>query len=544
MNKRGALAALAIAQFVMVLDQSVMNVSITQLVRDFDTTVTTIQAVITLYCLIMAMFMMTGGKIGDLIGRRRAFMIGLIIYGCGSLITSLAPNVVVLALGWSVLEGLGAALVLPAMAALVAGNYAGAARRQAYAVLGGVAGAGIAVGPILGGYATTNLSWRYVFAGEVVLVIAILALLPRVNDAKLEGARPHLDGFGALLSAAALGLFVFGIQMSSSWGLVQPKGSPVSPFGFSLSIYLIGAAILLGYGFVIWQRRRERLGTDPLVHLDLLQVPPLRAGLLSMFNQNLILMGAFFVMPLYLQLVQGLDALQTGIKLLPVSIAMFLASAIGSRLSSRMPVRRIVQVGLAVVTAALIVLLFTLEPVLTDARFAFAMALLGVGMGLVVSQLGNVVQSSVDSSGRGEAGGLQYTGQQLGSSLGVALIGAMVLTSLTGNFVRIIEDDQRISSDLSAQVSTQVGNGVDFVSTNEVEAAATEAGLDEAATAAIVDDYGQAQIKALKGGVLLSIFLALIALLGTRNLPTAVSGGDDRTDGRSDDAGDPALPVL
>ena len=154
----------------MVLDQSVMNVSISQLVEDFDTTVTTIQAVITLYCLVMAMLMLTGGKIGDIIGRRKAFVIGLIIYACGSAMTAAAPTVAVLTLGWSILEGIGAALVLPAMAALIAGNFEGESRKGAYAIIGGVAGAGIAIGPILGGWATTELSWRVVFLGEVVLV--------------------------------------------------------------------------------------------------------------------------------------------------------------------------------------------------------------------------------------------------------------------------------------------------------------------------------------------------------------------------------------
>ena len=168
MKKWGPLAILAAAQFLMVLDQAVMNVSISQLVDDLDTSVTAIQIVITLYSLVMAMFMITGGKIGDLVGRRRAFIIGLIIYGFGSALTAVAPSVQVLALGWSVLEGLGAALVLPALAALIAGNYVDRDRSVAYAVIGGVAGAGIAVGPILGGWATTELSWRVVFVGEVV----------------------------------------------------------------------------------------------------------------------------------------------------------------------------------------------------------------------------------------------------------------------------------------------------------------------------------------------------------------------------------------
>ena len=184
-TKKGwlALVALATTQFVMVLDQSVMNVSISSLVKDFHTTVTTIQAVITLYCLVMAMLMLTGAKIGDIIGRRKAFVIGLIIYACGSALTAVSQSVVALALGWSVLEGIGAALVLPALAALIAGNFEGARRKAAYAIIGGVAGAGIAVGPILGGWATTNVTWRIVFVGEVILVGFILIMTPKVGDA-------------------------------------------------------------------------------------------------------------------------------------------------------------------------------------------------------------------------------------------------------------------------------------------------------------------------------------------------------------------------
>ena len=177
-----ALVALATAQFVMVLDQSVMNVSISALTQDFHTTITTIQAVITLYCLVMAMLIMTGAKIGDIIGRRRAFVVGLIIYACGSTLTALSQTVFALALGWSVLEGIGATLVLPALAALIAGNFDGSRRKVAYAVIGGVAGAGIALGPILGGWATTNVTWRIVFVGEVILVAFILLMTPKVAE--------------------------------------------------------------------------------------------------------------------------------------------------------------------------------------------------------------------------------------------------------------------------------------------------------------------------------------------------------------------------
>src|ERR1700709_404758 len=211
MTKWGVLVVLGAAQFLMVLDQAVMNVAISQLVEDFDTTVTTIQAVIAFYALVMAGLMLTGGKLGDIWGRRRAFTIGLCIYGVGSALPAASWNVPSLMFGWSILEGIGAALVIPALIALVAGNYRGADRAIAYGVLGGVAGAGIAVGPILGGWATTELSWRVVFIGEVVLVAVILLGVRLLRDAPRPGVAPKLDVVGAILSAVGLGLVVLGV---------------------------------------------------------------------------------------------------------------------------------------------------------------------------------------------------------------------------------------------------------------------------------------------------------------------------------------------
>src|SRR5215217_6984263 len=282
------LVVLAAAQFLMVLDQAVMNVSISQLVDDFDTEVTTIQSVITFYALVMAALMIAGGKMGDILGRRRAFGIGHAIYGVGSLLTAVAWSVPVLTLGWSVLEGIGAALVLPALAALTARSFEGRERAFAYGVLGGVSGAGIAVGPILGGWVTTNLSWRVAFAGELLVVLFILATFRRLPD---DRGRPgaQLDGVGAALSACGLAAIVLGVLNASTWGWLEPRNSPVTPLGFSLTPFLIAAGGMLLYAFRAWQRRREAQHREPLIHLRLLKVPPLRAGLVMFMFQNLIL---------------------------------------------------------------------------------------------------------------------------------------------------------------------------------------------------------------------------------------------------------------
>lgn len=534
MSKRLVLLVLAASQFLMVLDAAVMNVSISQLVADFDTTVTTIQGVITLYALVMAALFMTGGKLGDILGRRRAFVIGHVIYGIGSLLTALSWSVASLTLGWSIIEGIGAAIVLPALAALVAGNFEGKERAAAYGALGGVAGAAIAVGPILGGWLTTELTWRLVFAGEVVIATAIVLATPRlVRDAPREGPAPRLDWVGSVLSALGLGLLVFGVLNASRWGWIAPRNSPVEPFGFSLAPFVVAAGGVLLAAFRAWERREEEHERSPLMHFALLGRPVLRSGLVMFLGQNLVLMGVFFAIPLYLQVVQGYDALQTGIRMLPTSVALLVMALVGARLATRISPRTIVRVGFLFLLAAVGFLLGTIEPQVDTADFNIAMAVLGVGMGLVVSQLGNVVQSAVEESDRSEAGGLQYTAQQLGSSLGTALIGAIVITGLATAFTAKVSDDPRISQAVKQQVSVQLEGDLSFVDAASVEKGAQAAGVSPAETDAIVESYSEAQLQALKLGLLACGFIVLASLLATRNLPR-------RRLGEEEPAGEPA----
>ena len=527
MRKWSVLIVLSAAQFLMVLDQSVMNVSISQLVADFDTDVTTIQAVITLYSLVMAALMITGGKLGDIWGRRRAFAIGLVIYGIGSALTAASWSVPSLTLGWSILEGIGAALVLPALVALTAANYSGRARATAYGVLGGVAGAGIAVGPILGGWMTTNLSWRVVFVGEVLLVIAILLATRVLREPESDDRPASLDWVGSVLSALGLGLIVFGVLQASNWGWLEPNNSPVEPFGFSLTPFMIAGGGLLLVAFRAWERRRELGGLAALVQFRLFEIRVLRGGLAMFLAQNLILMGIFFTIPLYLQIVQGFDAFETGVRMLPVSAAMLITAAAGSALAARWSPRTIVRAGLVLLLVAVGMLLATIEPQIDDANFAVAMAVFGVGMGLIVSQLGNVVQSAISDRDRSEAGGLQYTAQQLGSALGTALIGAVLITGLVGAFTKNVADNPAISTEAKQEVGIRVEGQVSFVSADQVQAAAADAGLEGPEAEAVVADYEDAQLRALKTALLFAGFIVLGSFAGTRNLPTERFGAAD-----------------
>ncbi|MGW0704525.1 MFS transporter [Streptomyces sp. NPDC002643] len=526
-----ALIVLGTAQFLMVLDTSVMNVSISQLVDDFDTEVTAIQAVITLYALVMAAFMIIGGRFGDILGRRRMFLVGLMVYGVGSALTAAAPTVWVLALGWSVIEGLGASMVLPAMAALVAESYRGRDRAVAYAVIGGLAGAGIAVGPLLGGWVTTYLTWRLVFAGEVVVVLGILLGRGAIATPAQTGPRPRLDGVGAVLSAAGLALGVLGVLQSSVWGWVQPRDAPFTVFGFSPTLFVIGAGVCVLAFFRHWERRRDKKGADPLVHLSLLGRPVLRSGLLTLLSQNLILLGLFFTIPLYLQVVQGFDAFETGLRLLPVSVTMLITSLSASSLGRVWGPRRVVRIALLILAAAIVWLLATIDPKIDDAQFAGAMAVLGVGVGLLASQLGNVVQSGVGEEERSEAGGLQFTAQNLGSALGTALIGSILIGALVHAFTTQVDDNPQLSEETRDEVGTHLQSGVSFVSTDQVRSAAERAGLSQSQVDGVTDSYAKAQLDGLKAAILATGGVALASFLVTPHLPSAQERGKRGTRG-------------
>ncbi|MFI9293177.1 MFS transporter [Streptomyces gardneri] len=530
MGRWRALIVLGTAQFLMVLDTSVMNVSISQLVEDFDTEVTAIQAVITLYALVMAAFMIIGGRFGDIFGRRRIFLIGMAVYGVGSALTAVAPTLWVLTLGWSIIEGLGAALVLPSMAALVAESYRGRDRSVAYGVIGGLAGAGIAVGPLLGGWVTTYLTWRLVFAGEVVVVLAVLLLRKAIPEPAPVSRRPGLDVVGAVLSAAGLGLGVLGVLQSSTWGWVEPRNPPFTVFGFAPTLFVIGAGVVVLFLFRAWEERREVRGADPLVHLALFRRPTLNAGLMTLLSQNLILLGLFFTIPLYLQVVQGLDAFETGLRLLPVSVTMLAASLGAAKLGRRLGPRRIVRLALVLLLAAIAWLLGTIDPVIDDAQFFWAMALLGLGMGLLASQLGNVVQSSVGEKERSEVGGLQFTAQNLGSALGTALIGSLLIGALAQAFTTQVEDDPRLSDEARAQTSVALEAGINFVPTDQVRAAAESAGLPPHEVDAVTESYASAQLDGLKAAVLATGGITLASFLVTRGLPGVGGAGAARRD--------------
>jgi len=514
------LMTLCAGQFLMMLDSSVMNVSIATVAKDVGTTVTGIQTAITLYTLVMASFMITGGKIGQIIGRKRAFAIGCVIYGCGSMTTALAPNLPVLLIGWSCLEGLGAALILPAIVALVAANFGRSERPRAYGLVIAGGAIAVAVGPIIGGFFTTYLSWRYVFAGEVLVVLAILVLARRIEAGKAE-RKVRLDLVGTALSALGLGLIVFGILRSGTWGFVDAKPEAPEWLGLSPVIWLVLAGGVVLWLFRSWEERLQRRGAEPLVDPAILRVPALRAGLTSFFFQYFLQGGLFFAMPLFLSIALGLSAIETGVRLLPLSFALIVAAAGIPKLFPDASPRRVVRLGFLLMFAGLVVMVAALEAGAGAEIVTWPLLLAGLGIGALASQLGSIAVSAVPDEQSGEVGGLQNTITNLGISVGTALTGAIVIAALSSSFLSGVEENRAVPAPVKAQASSQLAGGVPFLSDEELETALDEARVPPRASTAIVEENETARIVGLRTALSILAIFALFGLFFTRQIPTS-----------------------
>jgi EmrB/QacA subfamily drug resistance transporter len=517
------LFTLAAGQFLMTLDSSVMNVSIATVAKDVGTTVTGIQGAITAYTLVMAALMITGAKVGALIGRKRAFAIGCVIYGCGSFTTSIAQSLPVLLFGWSFLEGVGAALILPAIVALVAGNFPAERRPAAYGLVAAAGAIAVAVGPLIGGFCTTYFSWRWVFAGEVVLVIAILLLTRRVADAPVD-ERLSFDLVGAVLSAAGLALLVFGVLRSAEWGWIQPKADGPDWAGLSPTVWLILAGLFVIWLFFRWQARVESRGGEPLVRPEMLRNKQLNGGLMMFFFQYLAQAGLFFVVPLYLSVCLGLSALATGARLLPLSVTL-LAAAIGvPRLFPTISPRLVVRCGLFSLLVGTLVLLATLRPDSGPEIVFVPMLLIGLGIGALASQLGAVTVSAVPDDQSPEVGGVQNTMTNLGASMGTALAGSVMIAAVTSSFLVNVQQSPAIPDRVESQAQVELAGGVPFISDADLEAALDEARVDRRTTDATLEAYADARLDGLRSALAILAVLVLVALFAAQRLPTRQPG--------------------
>jgi EmrB/QacA subfamily drug resistance transporter len=512
------LLTLATGQFLMALDSSVMNVSIATVAEDLGTDITGVQTAITAYTLVMAAFMITGGTVGRKIGLKRAFLIGCVVYGTGSFTTSIAPNLGVLLFGWSLLEGLGAVLIMPAIVGLVASNFESSERPRAYGLVASAAAIAIAVGPLIGGVVTTEWSWRWVFAGEVVLVAVILVLGRRFQDAPPERDL-KIDPVATVLSALGLGLIVFGVLRSGVWGWVAPNAGAPEWLGLSPVVWLLflGAAVLRI--FMERERRRAARGLTPFLDPELFRVPQLRHGLVSFFFLFFVQMGLFFCIPLYLSVALGLSAAETGARLLPLSLTLLLAAAGIPRWRPNASPRRVVTAGMASLVIGTVALIVALDAGAGPEVVTVPLLLAGLGIGMVVSQLGAVTVSAVPDERSGEVGGLQNTFTNLGSSLGTALAGSVLVAGLTSAFLSGIATSPDVPDEVVQAANVQLAAGVPFISDEQLEDALADSGLDQAAVDEIIDVNEDARLVGLRSSLAILALAALLATFFVRRLP-------------------------
>lgn len=501
-----------------------MNVSLSTVAHDLGTTISGMQAAITFYTLTMAAFMLTGGKFGDIWGRRRAFKIGMIVYGVGSFTTAISPNLLTLLVGWSLIEGLGAVLVIPAIAALAAVNYEGKDRVVVFALIGAVSGAAAALGPLIGGFVTTYFSWRYVFFAETIVVAAILLIVHKMADDPVA-SKSKIDMLSVLQSAFGMGILVFGILQSKVWGWVQPLGAPTingeafTPFGISVVAYMILIGVSILWWFYLRQSALEKSGGPALLKVSLLSIKPLKSGLSVLLSQYFVIASIFFVVPVYLQIVLGYDALKTGLKILPMSIALVLASMIGARLVARFSARFVVRVGQATLVAGSLLLMASVNAQLNGFLFGLGMFVLGGGLGLLASQLGNINMTAVGEKNAAEGGGLQGTFQNLGSSLGTALVGSVFISSLTSGFLTSVQQST-LPPNVKDYIASNTQPAVQVVSAKQVDDYAVSQGASEQEATEISQIYTESQIAGLKQSLFYLAAIAILSVFLSRHIPS------------------------
>lgn len=431
------LLPLFLAQFICSYAGSNMNVAISSIANDLGTTVHGVQIAITFFTLTMAALMIPGSKLTDIWGRKFCFMLGLIIYGLGALIASLAQGLGLLIFGYSLLEGVGSALLIPPVYILVTVSFTDLpSRAKAFGIISAAAGIGAAAGPLIGGLITSAISWRASFILQVLVVVGIIFLARSIADPGVQGTKPRFDVTGAILSAAGLFFVVLGILQSGTYGwftasqnfsigniVVIPQGG-ISPVWLFVAI---GAIFLLL--FFLHIRSRERAGKEPLLSIRLFRNRTSNLGLVTQNVQWLVMQGSFFVVSVFLQTVFRYTAIQTGLVLTAATIGLLLTSGVAGRLAKKYSQRTLIRAGFILTTAGMILLLLLVTATSSVLTFIPGLFLMGLGIGLMLTSSVNVVQSSFPEKDQGEISGLSRSISNLGSSLGTAIVGSVLVTT-------------------------------------------------------------------------------------------------------------------
>lgn len=480
LRKWSILVVLSLALAIIIIDTTLLNVSLGAIIKDLKTNIQGIQWVISGYSLTIAALTITGGRLGDLFGRKKMFIAGAAIFAIGSFLTSISTNVPTMIVGEAIIEGVGAALMMPATQSILVAIFRGRERAIGFGIWGAIAGASAAIGPILGGYLTTNYSWRWGFRINILVALLLVLGAMLIPETKDEEEKSKIDFIGVILSSLGLLTFVYGVIEASTYGWWTAK-KVFSLFGHSVhfwgNISVVPFAMLLGLAimaiFVWWEKYIEKIGQTPLVSLKLFTNRQFISG--SVLTSILALgqAGLIFILPVFLQGVRHLSALQTGYALLPMSITLLIFSPLGAFFSHKVRPKLMIQIGLFINIIAVYVFFRSMYVDSTALDFAPALALYGMGFGLVMAQINNFTLSAVSHQEAGEASGVNTTLRQIGSSLGAAIIGAVLLTSLSSHLVTGINNSQVIPTQAKAQIQqdlAQQSSSVEFDGASKFDA--------------------------------------------------------------------------
>jgi EmrB/QacA subfamily drug resistance transporter len=517
------LITMGLAVVIIVLDTTLLNVSLGTIVRELHTSITSLQWVITAYSLTLAALTIAGGRLGDLFGRKRMFVAGAVIFAAGSMLASLAASVPMLIIGESIIEGIGAALMLPATASLLVASYRGRDRALALGIWGGMAAAGAAIGPVLGGYLTTHYSWRWGFRINVFVAALLVCGSLFIRDSRDREEKASIDFAGIALSSLGLLAGVFAIIEGSAYGWWRAHGNlrvlghSVAPGGLSVVPVLIAVSLVLLGMFVAWEQRLTSRGGTPLVSMKLFANGQFTAGASLTAAMSLGQIGLTFCIPVFLQSVRGLDALHTGYALLPLSAALLVTAPLGGYLAAHVNPKRLVQAGLFISVVGLIFLRHVLNASTTSVDLIAPLAIYAAGLGLGMSQLGNITMSAVSVNQAGEASGVNNTLRQIGSSLGTAVIGSVLIASIAGGLSGGVKSSATINPVYRAAVSREV----------KAQASAVEFGgrltssqpLTLAERLEIKQISNQATVRADRTALIFTIVFTAIGFLLAMRLP-------------------------
>jgi MFS family permease len=415
---RRVLVPLALAQFICSFAGSNMNVMINDISTDLDTSVQGVQVAITIFLLVMAALMIPGGKLTDKFGRKRCFTVGLAVYGVGALLSAFSPGLGVLILGNSILEGVGTALLIPPVYILTTLLFTEVtSRARAFGAISAMGGIGAAMGPLIGGLITSAISWRAAFIFQALVIVAILWLARQVRDPLPADPTRRFDTTGAILSAVGLALVVLGILAADN--------------NLWLMLALIVAGVLVLTWFFVFVRSEERAGKEPLLSTSLFRNRTSNLGMITQNTQWLLLTGVSFVVAAYLQVVRGYDAIQTGVIFTAETVGLLASSLAAERLARRRPQRVLIMAGFVVAIAGVAVLLSLVAGSPSAWAFAPGLLLIGLGLGLMLTPSVNVVQSSFAEAQQGEISGLSRSVSNLGSCMGTAIAGTILVAGIT-----------------------------------------------------------------------------------------------------------------